>query len=258
MTQGVATADVRKDAKAAAHGEREAVRQARRREREQGAQARREAKEAKFRERAEAREARRAEVERARAAARVDQQLTEQHAPEVMVVDEPAPRRETARPAGETARAQARRERAEVKEATRREREARRAATRDHIVEAPREPRKGLLERLRRERGRDGGTAGRRAVSLLAGAVGAVGLLCSFVLAVGALLVALGAGEGSSAYDTVTSVCDLLIGPLRDVFSFSGKDAEVKESLVAWGAGSMAYLVIGVLAQSLLRARLQD
>lgn len=228
--------DVRAAAKAAARQERDAARQAQRLDRERAAAARREA----------------------RAAARVDSQLSEQHAPELLIVDEPTPappRDADAFAPHETAR----QERAEAREAARLERQARRAEKQDHIVEAPREPRKSLLDRWRASSGRAGGTdGGRRVLPLTAGVIGALALLCSFVLALGALLVALGAGEGSSAYDTLTALCDGLVGPLRDVFSFSGTDAQMKESLVAWGTGSMGYLVVGVLAQSFRRARLDD
>jgi hypothetical protein len=91
-------------------------------------------------------------------------------------------------------------------------------------------------------------------VSIVAAIVGAVGLLCSVVLAVGALLVALSVDEGGRLYDTVSSSCDLLVGPLRDAVSFKGKNAAMKESLVVWGAGSIGYLVVSVVAQSLMRS----
>lgn len=94
-------------------------------------------------------------------------------------------------------------------------------------------------------------------LSLLGGLVGALGLLCSVILALGALLVALDA-DGVSVYDTVSSTCDVLVGPLRDVFSFSGTNAAMKESLMAWGAGSIAYLVAGMVVQSLLRSATDD
>jgi hypothetical protein len=94
-------------------------------------------------------------------------------------------------------------------------------------------------------------------VSLLAGLLGAVGLVCSVVLAVGALLVALGADDGTF-YDAVSRTCDVLVGPLGDAFTFSGANAAMKESLVAWGAGSIGYLVVGVMAQSLLRSTVDD
>ncbi|AWB92903.1 hypothetical protein [Aeromicrobium chenweiae] len=167
--------------------------------------------------------------------------------------------KETARSARQRAKETARRERAEAKEASRNERQARRADKQDRIVEPPREPKKSFLERRREgsvDAGRSAGS--KRAISVLAGLIGALGLICSFLLAVGALVVALGTGEGSSAYDTLSSACDVLVGPLRDAVSFSGTDAEVKESLVAWGAGSIAYLVVGVSAQWFLRSRIDD
>jgi hypothetical protein len=82
--------------------------------------------------------------------------------------------------------------------------------------------------------------------------VGVVALLCSVVLAVGALLVALGADDGSF-YDAVSGTCDVLVGPLRDAVSFDGRKAALKEALVAWGAGSIGYLAVSLVAQSLAR-----
>jgi hypothetical protein len=146
----------------------------------------------------------------------------------------------------------------------RRSRGSARAAEDDGIVEPPREPKVPLARRLRSlgarrstvdSTGRRGGSRRgvKRLVSAIAGLVGAIGLICSVVLAFGALLVALDATDGS-VYDSVSGVCDVLVGPLRDAFSFSGSNAEMKEALVAWGAGAIAYLVVGVVAQSLLRS----
>jgi hypothetical protein len=124
----------------------------------------------------------------------------------------------------------------------------------DRIVEAPREPRTPFVRRL----GGSFGAGGVRTIlSLLAGLIGAFALLCSVALAVGALLVALGADD-SSWYDALARTCDLLVGPLRGAFSFGGPTADVKESLVAWGAGSIGYLVISVAAQSVLRSTAKD
>ena len=97
----------------------------------------------------------------------------------------------------------------------------------------------------------------RSVLSVLAGLVGAAALICSVLLAVGALLVALGA-DSSSGYDVLARTCDRLIGPLRDAFSFSGPHADVKESLVAWGAGSIGYLVVSLVAQSAARSSAKD
>jgi hypothetical protein len=175
-----------------------------------------------------------------------------------------------ARAAKQDAKDRARRERAEARSAARQAKAADRAARDDHIVEAPREPKPSFAQRLRGSRSMDvapsadptrpdGRTPGRgrRLVLVLAGIIGAIGLICSVILAIGALLVALDA-DGGRIYDVVSDACDVLVGPLRDVFSFSGSNADMKESLVAWGAGSIVYLVVGMTAQSLLRSTIDD
>ncbi len=144
---------------------------------------------------------------------------------------------------------------------------AQRATRRDRIVEAPREPKKPLAQKLRRgDRVSHADTAPqqvskskgpRRPLLIAAGVLGVSGLICSITLAVGALLVALGA-DGSSLYDSFETVCNALVGPLRDVFTFSGTNAGMKEALVAWGAGSIGYLLIGIVGQSVLRSLADD
>lgn len=162
-----------------------------------------------------------------------------------------------------------RRERARAKAAAQQAKAVDRAAKHDRIVEAPREPRTSLAQRLGGRspkrpgggvdaaRGSQGRGRGRRVLSVLAGVIGAVGLICSVILAFGALLVALDA-DGGTVYDVVSGICDVLVGPLRDVFSFSGANADIKESLVAWGAGSITYLVAGIALQSMLRSAADD
>lgn len=138
---------------------------------------------------------------------------------------------------------------------------AERASRRDRIVEAPREPKKSVGQRLRRNASTTGEPSrprGRRVLSAVAGLIGAIGLACSIVLAVGALLVALDTNESGSFYTTIENICDVLVGPLRDVFTFSGANGDMKESLVAWGVGSIGYLVIGFIAQSVLRSAAED
>ena len=147
-----------------------------------------------------------------------------------------------------------------------------RPAKDDHIVEPPREPKVPLRERLAKRRTDGDNSAkaaapakatapatprGSRVVSAIAGLIGALGLICSVVLAFGALLVALDE-TGSGIYDTVSSVCDALVGPARDIVSFSGSNAAMKEALVAWGAGAIVYLVVGIAAQTILRSRIDD
>ena len=96
------------------------------------------------------------------------------------------------------------------------------------------------------------------AIAVLAVTIGVLGLVCSLILAVGAFMAALGTTDSNGAHDTLSSLCDVLVGPLRDVFSFSGANAEMKESVVSWGAGSMIYVLVGMFAQSYLRSRVDD
>jgi len=101
------------------------------------------------------------------------------------------------------------------------------------------------------------GISRRRALWLLTGAIGVLGMLGSLVLAVGALLLALGNDSGT-LYSAVSWTCDALIGPLRDLFSFSVANSEDKETLVAWGVGALIYLVVGMFAQIYQRSLVSD
>lgn len=168
---------------------------------------------------------------------------------ELTVEEPPADDAATPQP---NARQDARRDRVAAKTAAREAKAAERAAKRDRIVEPPRAPKPPLRQRAA---GASGG--GRRILSVLAGLIGVIGLVCSVILAVGALLVALDADSGR-LYDVVSGTCDVLVGPLRDVFSFTGTNARMKEALVTWGAGSIAYLLVGLAAQSLLRPGSDD
>ena len=88
--------------------------------------------------------------------------------------------------------------------------------------------------------------------------VGLLGLLFSVILAVGALFVALGTAQDSSFFTALSDICDALAGPLKDVFTFSGANADMKQALVGWGLGSMGYLLLGRFLQSLLLSRVKD
>ncbi len=76
------------------------------------------------------------------------------------------------------------------------------------------------------------------------------------ILAIGALFIALDAGQDSSLFVHLSDLCDSLVGPLKDVFHFTGVNADKKESLVGWGLGSMGYLLVGRFLQSVLQARI--
>ncbi|MCL8024714.1 hypothetical protein [Nocardioides bruguierae] len=85
--------------------------------------------------------------------------------------------------------------------------------------------------------------------TLLAQLVWTAAVVVAAVLAVGALLVAIGANTEN---DLVRFVLDLADGVDLGVFSrengirqFGGDNAEVKNALFNWGLGAVAYLVVG-------------
>ncbi len=98
----------------------------------------------------------------------------------------------------------------------------------------------------------------RSAAVMLAALVGAIGLILSVVLAVGALTVAIGAGEGNAIYDPLSTVCDALAGPLKNAFSFTGPNAASREEFLGWGAGSRIYLAVSFAGQAAHRAASRD
>ena len=85
--------------------------------------------------------------------------------------------------------------------------------------------------------------------------LGALGLLCSVVLAVGALLAAIDVDVDASFAGAVSDLCDALVGPLGGLFSFSGENADARNDLFARGIGSMIYLAIGLFLPSVARRR---
>ena len=94
--------------------------------------------------------------------------------------------------------------------------------------------------------------------SMGAAIAGTIGLILSVILAIGALFVALDAAQGSAFFGSLSGLCDALVGPLKDVFSFSGVNADKKAALVGWGLGSMGYLLLGRFLQSVLLSRVKD
>ena len=229
---------------------------------EQAAQTKREADEARQAAKAEA-----AAAKEAANAAR--QQEREQQAAAKAKADAA---NEKEREAAATVKAQAKRERDEAKAEAKRKREGAKAksgqeATQgaaghraDSVVEAPRAPKKSLLERLRRTPADSSGNESTRsgALAMLAVGLGALGFVFSVVLAIGAFMVALNPQDDGSLFKLVSNICDALVGPLRGVFSFSGVNGESKDALVAWGLGALGYLIVGLFAQSFLRDRAEE
>ena len=82
-------------------------------------------------------------------------------------------------------------------------------------------------------------------------------VICALFLAVGALLVALKANEDNALVDVVlrgANAVDLgIFSRSNGVFDFSGDDAEVKNALVNWGIGAVAYLVVGRILDRIVR-----
>lgn len=166
------------------------------------------------------------------------------------VTDDPSAREDRAVAARR--RSATRRAKAEQRTAAKAER-ARRVQARRDAVDAPAGADEIVPEPPALPRGRGDGAGAR---SLLAGAgvvIGVVGLLCSVLLAIAALLVAFGFDTDGGPLGALATVCDPLVGPLRGLVSFSGDGAAMKEAFVSYGAGSVVYLVVGVAVPSLLR-----
>lgn len=169
--------------------------------------------------------------------------------------------REKEREEAAVAKAAAKAEREEAKAAARLATVSAHGTEDDHIVEAPREPKKSLIDRLRPEptdQPGDDEDAPSNLVPTLAVVLGALGFVFSVVLAIGAFMVALNPQDDGGLFSLVSNICDALVGPLRGLFSFSGVNGESKEALVAWGLGALGYLVLGLFAQSFLRGRSED
>ena len=80
---------------------------------------------------------------------------------------------------------------------------------------------------------------------------------CAILLASGALLVALEGNRGNDLVRWVLDAADLVDLGVFDVDDgvkqFDGKDADVKNALVNWGLGAVAWLVIGKIADRIVR-----
>lgn len=88
--------------------------------------------------------------------------------------------------------------------------------------------------------------------------VGLVFSLIALLLAIGAVLVALGKNvdQANSVVKAILSFDDAVSGPLgRDhgVFTFHGKNALAKDALVNWGIAALVYLFVGRLLARLIR-----
>lgn len=87
----------------------------------------------------------------------------------------------------------------------------------------------------------------RRAVAPAVLTIAMLALVASVVLAIGALLAAISADTDNAVVGAISSVCDVLDGPLNGLVDFSGENAVDKERLLSRGIASMVFLAIGVL-----------
>lgn len=85
----------------------------------------------------------------------------------------------------------------------------------------------------------------------LAGLIWFVAVLCAAVLAIGAVLVALGANPDNVVYQWFTDSGETLAGPLDSLFQF---DDPTKSTLVNWGVAAVGYLVVGKVVARIVSA----
>jgi hypothetical protein len=82
-------------------------------------------------------------------------------------------------------------------------------------------------------------------------------VVCALFLAVGALLVALGANEDNPLVAFVLQGADAVdlgvFSRSNGVFEFEGENAEVRNALVNWGIGAVVYLVVGRIVDRIVR-----
>ncbi len=82
-------------------------------------------------------------------------------------------------------------------------------------------------------------------------------VISALLLAVGALLVALGANRGNELVDFVLQGADLVdLGVFEradGIMHFRGEGADVKNALVNWGLGAIAWLVVGRILERIIK-----
>ena len=94
----------------------------------------------------------------------------------------------------------------------------------------------------------------------IASLVWLLAVICALFLAVGALLVALQVNQDNAVVSVILGAADKLglglFSRKHGIVTFDGKDAPIKDALVNWGLGAIAYLVAGKMVDRLVR-RLQ-
>ncbi len=82
-------------------------------------------------------------------------------------------------------------------------------------------------------------------------------VVCALFLAVGALLIALDANQDNPLVSFVLDVADVVdldvFSRSNGIFTFDGADAATKSALANWGLGAVAYLIVGRIAERIVR-----
>jgi hypothetical protein len=90
--------------------------------------------------------------------------------------------------------------------------------------------------------------------SRVASVVWIAAVLCAVVLALGALLFALGAEKDNAVVQWVTNLAEVLAGPAGGphdgIFDFGGS---AKNALANWGMAAAFYLIVGRVADRIIR-----
>jgi hypothetical protein len=101
------------------------------------------------------------------------------------------------------------------------------------------------------------GAAASKVRARIAQLVWLVCVVCALLLALGALLVALKANPDNDLVAFVknaASTVDLGVFDRRDgIMKFDGQNADVKNALVNWGLGAVAWLIVGRILDRIIR-----
>jgi len=89
----------------------------------------------------------------------------------------------------------------------------------------------------------------------IASIVWLIAVLCSVILAIGALLAALSdnINESNPVVEFINETAQALDGPFGNIITFEGRDDRTKEVLVNWGLAALAYLIVGRILDRLIR-----
>lgn len=109
--------------------------------------------------------------------------------------------------------------------------------------------------RPREEPRKDSSSSGAKAAvskvrEVLATAVFTVAVLAALVLALGAILIALKANEQNQIVASIIDIGRRVVGPFDDIFRM---DTRIKQVLVNWGIGAAVYLIVGRIAERVIR-----